>query len=80
MCDPAATEQIELKTDILVTGATGCFGRHLVPNLVGHGYFMRAATRRPVNLGETVEVHPVGDLTAMSTGFVTSMAWMQSFT
>ena len=48
---------------ILVTGATGFFGRHLVPDLVGHGYFVRVATRRPVNLGETVEVHPVGDLT-----------------
>ena len=48
---------------ILITGATGFFGRHLVPRLVGHGYFVHAATRRVVNLGETVEVHPVGDLT-----------------
>jgi nucleoside-diphosphate-sugar epimerase len=52
-----------LAKHILITGATGFFGRHLVPCLVGHGYFVRATTRRPVNLGETVEVHPVGDLT-----------------
>lgn len=48
---------------ILVTGATGFFGRYLVPSLVGKGYRVRAATRRPVSLGEAVEVLPVGDLT-----------------
>lgn len=48
---------------ILVTGATGFFGRNLVPNLVGHGYHVRAVTRLPAMLGEAVEVFPVGDLT-----------------
>ena len=48
---------------ILVTGATGFFGRHLVPSLVGHEYSVRAATRRPVMLGEAVEVVSVGDFT-----------------
>lgn len=47
---------------ILVTGATGFFGRHLVPSLVSHGYAVRAATCRPVMLGDAVEVHSVGDM------------------
>jgi UDP-glucose 4-epimerase len=48
---------------ILVTGATGFFGRHLVPSLIGNGHFVRAATRRPVKMGDAVEVVSVGDLT-----------------
>lgn len=47
---------------ILVTGASGFFGRHLVPSLVGHGYSVRALTRRPLKLGASVEVLSVGDI------------------
>ena len=50
---------------ILVTGATGFFGRYLVPSLVGKGHFVRAATRRPMKLGEAVEVVSLGDLTGV---------------
>jgi len=45
-----------------VTGATGFFGRHLVPSLVEAGYRVRATTRRHVQLDGSVEVVDVGDL------------------
>ncbi len=48
---------------ILVTGATGFFGRYLIPSLVAQGHSVCAATRRHVLLGEAVEVLPIGDLT-----------------
>lgn len=48
---------------ILVTGATGFFGRHLIPSLIARGYSVRAATRRLISFGDAVEVIPIGDLT-----------------
>ena len=47
---------------VLVTGATGFFGRHLVPSLVEAGYRVRAATRRHAQFDSSVEVVDVGDL------------------
>lgn len=53
---------------ILVTGATGSVGRHLVTTLLDRGAAVRAVTRKPAdaNLPEGVEV-VVGDLTDAST-------------
>jgi uncharacterized protein YbjT (DUF2867 family) len=53
---------------ILVTGATGAVGRHLIATLVARGALVRALTRKPAdaNLPEGVEV-VVGDLTDAST-------------
>lgn len=47
---------------VLVTGATGFFGRHLVPSLAARGFRVHAATRRDAALGEAVNVINVGDL------------------
>lgn len=53
---------------ILVTGATGAVGRHLVTTLVARGAMVRALTRKPeqANLPEGVQV-VAGDLTDAST-------------
>ncbi|MET9215145.1 MULTISPECIES: NAD(P)H-binding protein [unclassified Nocardia] len=53
---------------ILVTGATGSVGRHLVATLVARGASVRALTRKPedANLPESVEV-VAGDLADAST-------------
>ncbi|WP_039795253.1 NmrA family NAD(P)-binding protein [Nocardia araoensis] len=53
---------------ILVTGATGAVGRHLVTTLVARGASVRALTRKPedANLPEGVEV-VAGDLADAST-------------
>jgi len=47
---------------ILVTGATGFFGRHLIPSLVAREYSVRVATRRFVSFGDAVEVIQIDDL------------------
>lgn len=47
---------------LLVTGATGFFGRHLIPYLAARGYRVLAATRRDAVLGEGINVIIVGDL------------------
>ncbi|MFC7641303.1 SDR family oxidoreductase [Streptosporangium lutulentum] len=50
---------------ILVTGATGVVGRHVVDRLVGAGVSVRALTRNPVAAGLPPQVEVVeGDLTA----------------
>ncbi|MEV6217404.1 NAD(P)H-binding protein [Nocardia sp. NPDC051833] len=53
---------------ILVTGATGSVGRHLIATLVARGTSVRALTRKPedANLPESVEV-VAGDLADAST-------------
>jgi uncharacterized protein YbjT (DUF2867 family) len=53
---------------ILVTGATGAVGRHLVATLVARGASVRALTRKPedANLPEDVEI-VAGDLADAST-------------
>jgi UDP-glucose 4-epimerase len=50
---------------ILVTGATGFIGRHLVPALSSRGFHVRAAVRqhgRSFAFGPEVEIAPLGDL------------------
>src|SRR5690349_4687290 len=48
---------------ILVTGASGFVGKPLVHALVGAGYAVRAATRRPVPFSDSVDVVIVPDFT-----------------
>jgi uncharacterized protein YbjT (DUF2867 family) len=51
--------------NILVTGATGFVGRHVVEQLVGAGIRVRALTRNPATAGLPADVEVVrGDLTA----------------
>ena len=40
---------------LLITGASGFIGRHLVPALVGRGHHVVAAVRRPLTLGPSVD-------------------------
>ncbi|MBS7696766.1 MULTISPECIES: NAD-dependent epimerase/dehydratase family protein [unclassified Chelatococcus] len=47
---------------VLLTGATGFVGRHLITDLMGAGIIVRAATRRPAALPAGVEQVVVGDL------------------
>jgi nucleoside-diphosphate-sugar epimerase len=53
------------KRRIVVTGATGFIGRHLVPALYGRGYFVRAGTRDrkcAASFDPTIERISIGDL------------------
>ena len=47
---------------VLVTGASGFIGRPMVAALLGAGYAVRAATRRPLSLPNAVEVVTIPDL------------------
>ena len=47
---------------ILVTGAGGFIGRHLVPDLRAAGYRVRAVSRGGVPAGEGIEIVSAGDL------------------
>lgn len=44
-------ETVEVRMRILVTGATGTVGRHVVGHLAGAGVDVRALTRRPETAG-----------------------------
>ena len=47
---------------LLITGANGFIGQHLVPALVGHGHRVVAAVRRPVVFGPSIDQVPIKDL------------------
>ena len=47
---------------ILLTGASGFVGRHLLADLTAAGFRLRIATRRPVDISPEVEQVVVGDL------------------
>ncbi len=47
---------------LLITGATGFIGQHLVPALVRHGHRVVVAVRRPMTLGPAVEQVLIKDL------------------
>ena len=47
---------------VLVTGATGFFGRHLVPQLLARGHRLRVVARRDIAKAEGLEVVQVGDI------------------
>jgi nucleoside-diphosphate-sugar epimerase len=50
------------KRRLLITGATGFIGQHLVPALVGHGHKVVAAVRRPMTLSPSVDLVLIKDL------------------
>lgn len=64
----SSTETRNSRPTVLVTGATGAVGRHLVATLLGRGATVRALTRKPAdaNLPAAVEV-VTGDLTDAGT-------------
>ncbi|MFJ9366214.1 SDR family oxidoreductase [Nocardia sp. NPDC101769] len=64
----SSTEIRNSRPTVLVTGATGSVGRHLVSTLLARGVAVRALTRKPedANLPEGVEV-VAGDLADAST-------------
>src|SRR5262249_59983513 len=47
---------------LLITGADGFIGRHLVPALVGRGHRVIAAARRPLTFGPSVDYKLIKDL------------------
>ena len=47
---------------LLITGASGFIGRHLVPALVGRGHHVVAVVRRPLTLGPSVDLVLITDL------------------
>ena len=53
---------------LLITGASGFIGRHLVPALVGRGHHVVAAVRRPLTLGPSVDHVLIKDLQMVSIG------------
>jgi nucleoside-diphosphate-sugar epimerase len=54
------------KTRVLVTGADGFVGRHLVPHLVAHGYSVIAASRAAANFDSPdVTAVPLSDLSRL---------------
>lgn len=53
-----------MSATVLVTGATGFIGRHLVPELLAHGFGVRVALHRPgPDLAVGVTAVTIGDLT-----------------
>ena len=50
------------KRRLLITGATGFIGRHLVPALAGHGHKVVAALRRPMALSPLIDQVLIKDL------------------
>ena len=50
------------RSRLLITGASGFIGRHLVPALVGRGHHVVAAVRRPLTLGPSVDLVLIKDL------------------
>ena len=61
-------------TTIAVVGASGVYGRHLVPRLVAHGYQVRALVRRPEKatafaaLGVKVQAADIFDAASLRAG------------
>jgi nucleoside-diphosphate-sugar epimerase len=49
---------------VLVTGASGFIGRHLVPDLVSRGHDVIASSRQPLNFSAPVQSVLIGDLSA----------------
>ena len=47
---------------MLVTGASGFYGRHLVPFLRASGYEPLAMTRRDVSFGNSIKVIKIADI------------------
>ncbi len=50
----------ERKPVVLVTGASGFVGRHVVPALVREGWSIRRAVRRPEGMGDEVVIESIG--------------------
>src|SRR3569623_1798193 len=50
----------ENKRVVLVTGASGFVGRHLVPDLVREGWLVRRAVRSPEGLDDEVVIETIG--------------------
>lgn len=50
------------RSRLLITGASGFIGRHLVPALVGRGHHVVAVVRRPLTLGPSVDLVLIADL------------------
>ncbi len=49
---------------VIVTGADGFIGRHLLDELLGRGYCVRAVTRRPLAPHASLEVCVIDDICA----------------
>jgi uncharacterized protein YbjT (DUF2867 family) len=76
------------KRRLLITGATGFIGQHLVPALAGHGHKVIVALRRPNALSPSVDQVLIKDLadgvdwdaTASRYRRSTSPLWLTSLT